>query len=236
MTTKIPLLLACLAWSLSLSAAEQTPENLDLLKHQIALAITKFEQTKMERWAYRVTRFENEEGDITTSTEAFTPHPEIDQQWALIETNGERPTKKQRRQFQKDKREQEKGSYTIKLRNIINQDSLMLKHQTHSHLEMSFDANLEKLGKDASDNLQGSLSYNKELGFIEHITIVNNAPFSPMFSANISEFRLTFDFASIENSILLQQQAMAMKGSFALFTEIDEVSTDTYTDYHYHGL
>lgn len=225
-----------MAWSLCLNATEQAPFDNAHLKQQIDLAITRFEQTRVESWAYRVKRFENEEGDMTTSVEEFTPTLEIDQQWVLIQTNGEQPTKKQLRQFWEDKREQEKGSYRIKLRKIINQDSLILKNQTQNHLKVSFNVNLERLGKDTSDNLQGILSYNKKRGFIEHITIVNTAPFSPMFSANISEFRLTFDFKSIENSILLQQQGMEMKGSFAIFTEIDEVSTDTYSNYRYHGL
>jgi len=46
---------------------------------------------------------------------------------------------------------------------------------------------------------------------------------------------ITFSFVKIDQAILPNQQKMVMKGRFALFAEIDENSTDTYSNYEYKG-
>lgn len=42
-------------------------------KQKIALAIERFKQTDRKNWAYKLARYENEEGDVTCSLEQFLP-------------------------------------------------------------------------------------------------------------------------------------------------------------------
>jgi hypothetical protein len=134
----------------------------------------------------------------------------------------------------KQANKEEGGSnYSLSFREIINKDSVQFLVDSGSHIEASFDVDIEKLGDDAVGKLQGTLFYNKEFEFIEEVIVVNTADFSPMFSANISELTLTFSFIHIDGAILPQQNKMEMKGNFAFFTEIDESSIDTYSSYEY---
>ena len=156
----------------------------DLLKQKISQAIDKFEQTRRESWAYQITRYENEEGEVTSSIEQYTPVNKEGERWTLIRINGEQPTDKQNKTFrekkQKNREKQKEGAnYSVALREIINQDTLKLslKIVIISKRALSY---LDKLGEDAKDKLQGELSYNKQLNFIESMTITNSAAFSPM--------------------------------------------------------
>lgn len=215
------------------------------LNQKIHQAIVKFEQTNRKQWGFTVNRFENEEGDTTQSVEQFTPNTDINKRWLLISANGEKATTKQQEKFLKAKRKQASkkkkkqkqtagnNSYSIKLRELINQETLTYQSESSTHIQMSFQVTLSQFGDDTKGKLDGLLSYNKQDAFIETITITNNAEFSPMFSASISELLLTFSFVQIDHAILFREHALQMKGTFAYFVEIDEVSKDTYFDYQY---
>lgn len=211
------------------------------LKQKIHQAIVKFEQTDRKRWSYQVDRFENEEGDITSSLERFTPAPDAKTPWTLLRINGSKPTAKQQKKFLKTKhkkpeKKQKGKNYSVKFREIINLESLTYQAETPTHLAMTFKVQLSQFGDDAKGKLGGLLSYNKKDEFIETITITNNAEFSPMFSASINDFLLTFNFINFDGSILFREHTLEMKGTFAYFVEIDEVSKDTYSDYQYQAL
>ncbi len=247
MTHKNWLLLAFLAFFACPISAETTnkvsEENLTL-KEKVEQAISKYEQSTRKNWAYHISSYENEEGDITSSVEQFIPAPEVEKQWTLIRMNGETPTQKQIKKFldnkikqakAKDKDQEEDSNYSVALREIINLESLTFSSENTSHLKMNFNVYLSELGEDSIGKLQGSLSYNKQHKFIEHINIKNNAEFSPMFSANITELKLAFSFTNINDNVLPLQQEMEMKGTFAYFTEINETSTDSFSNYNYKG-
>lgn len=215
-------------------------EKQNTLKEKVHQAMVKFEQTDRKLWGFTVNRFENEEGDITESIEQFIPNTDINKRWLLISANGEKATKKQQEKFLENKREQAKEkhaadnkSYTVKLREIINLNTLAFQSETSSHIQMNFQVTLSQFGDETKGKLDGLLSYNKQGEFIETITITNNAPFSPMFSASISELLLTFSFTQIDEAVLFSEHTLQMKGTFAYFVEIDEVSKDTYFDYQY---
>ena len=236
MNTKCGLAIAVLLFTVASAFANGNGvEKHNTLKEKGHQAIVKFEQTDRKHWGFTVNRFENEEGDITESVEQFTPNTDINKRWLLLSANGEKATKKQQEKFLKTKREQANGnnSYTVKLREIINQDTLTLQSETSMHIQMSFQVTLSQFGDETKGKLDGLLSYNKQGAFIETITITNNAKFSPMFSASISELLLTFSFAQIDDAILFSEHALQMKGTFAYFVEIDEVSKDSYFDYQY---
>lgn len=234
MTNKHWFLLAFFSCSLNAQALDKIANQSITPQEKINLAITKFEQTKQEDWAYKITRYENEEGDITSSIEQYNPIETPKSQWKLIRFNGSFPSQNQVKEFTEKKlaqRQEKSSNYSVPLRELINTESLTLSSETANYITMKFDVYLKKLGKDSKGKLTGSLTYNKQLAFIEEINIVNNSEFSPIFSANITDFKLTFTFTNISNNILPLQQNMAMKGTFAFFTEINEVSTDTYSNY-----
>lgn len=210
------------------------------LRSIIAGAISQFEQRSRRDWAYRIDRYENEEGDISRSIELYEPANAPDSQWQLLSINGRTPDNKQQRKFAAAKQLQanEAGqqSFSVKLSELIQLDSLQLTFDSPQYLQAGFGVYLSQLGFDVSKKLQGSLRFNKAQHYIDSIEISNTAPFSPLFSANISEFHLTLRFIKIDSTILPQQQQMKMKGTFAFFTKIDEVSTDTFSDYRYVGL
>ncbi len=209
------------------------------LQQSISHAITQFEQTPREDWSYRISRYENEEGEVTSSLELFDPAQEMSKQWTLLSINEQPPTTNQARKFTEDKQKQaEKSSqhnFSVKLREIIQMDSLELISEDLNSLKANFDVYLSRLGEDATKNLKGSLVFNKHQQFIESIEIVNTGDFSPVFSADITDFKLTFRFIKMDSSILPQQQELSMKGTFAFFTEIEEVSKDTFSEYRYVG-
>lgn len=210
----------------------------------ISRAITDFEQRSRADWSYRVSRYENEEGQISSSIALFEPTKATGQQWTLLSLNGQAPDNKQLRKFAEKKlaeikqKQTEKGgqqSFSVKLRDLIQLDSLQLLSGDKQRFHAGFTVYLSQLGAEASQHLQGSLIFDKQQHYIESIEITNTASFSPLFSAEIKEFKLTLGFIKIDAAVLPARQELTMKGRFAFFSTIDEVSTVSFSDYHYVG-
>jgi len=240
MKKKYCLLLIALGAFFKLFAAENTTAELKLasFKEKVNNAILKVEHTKREFWSYKISRYENEEGDISSSIEQHSP--QSNERWLLKQINGQLPTKKQIKKFAKNKQEQSStekqgNNLQLPLRKLINPESLSLVSTDEKHIVMAFNVSIKKLGKDSIGKLQGKLVYQKEKEFIEKITIWNNAEFSPMFAASITDLALTFTFVHINGAVLAKQNEMKMKGSFAYFSEINETSLDNFSDYLYQG-
>jgi hypothetical protein len=73
---------------------------------------------------------------------------------------------------------------------------------------MAFNVSIKKMGKDSRGKLQGKLVSQKGNQFIEKIPTWNNAEFSPMFTANITDLALTFTFVHINGAVLVKQNEM----------------------------
>ncbi|MEW6999729.1 hypothetical protein AADZ86_18710 [Colwelliaceae bacterium BS250] len=235
---KYCLLLICFGAVFNVTAAENTTAELASFKDKVNGAIIKFENTNKELWSYKISRYEDEEGDISSSIEQHLP--QASEPWLLRQINGQLPTKKQIKKFAKKKQEQgnvenQGTNLQLPLRKLINQENLSLVFNDDKHIVMAFNVYIKKLGQDAIGKLQGKLVYQKEKQFIEKITVWNNAEFSPMFTANITDLSITFTFVDINGAVLVKQNEMKMKGSFAYFTEINETSVDNFSDYLYQG-
>ena len=239
---KYYLLLMCFGLVFNVNATEETIDELASFKEKINQAIIKIEQTDKKLWSYKVSRYEDEEGDITSSIEQHSP--QLNEQWSLKEINGQLPTKKQINKFAKKKQKladkeikenKQEVNIQLPLRKLINPESLSLVSNDEKSIMMAFNVFIKKMGKDSQGKLQGTLTYQKENQFIEKITIWNNADFSPMLTANITDLALTFTFVHINGSVLVKKNEMKMKGSFAYFTEINETSLDSFSDYNYEG-
>jgi hypothetical protein len=237
MNNKYYLLLICFGAVFNVIAAQNTTEELVSIKEKINQAIMKVEHTDRERWSYKISRYEDEEGDISSSIEQHSP--QSNERWHLKQINGQPPTKKQLKKFAKKKQEQNEDkqgkSLRLPLRGLINEKSLYVVSADDKYIVMAFNVDIKKLGKDSIGKLEGKLIYQKEKKFIEKITIWNNVEFSPLFTANITDLALTFTFVHINGAVLTKQNEMKMKGSFAYFTEINETSLDTFSDYLYQG-
>ena len=207
----------------------------------IDASIKQFEETERGKWSYKVVRMESEEGDVTSSTEVFTPHEDKLNRWTLLELNGQQANKAQQDAFVRNKvassesNQNPDSNIKVKLREIIDLETLSFVSENHTHIELAFNVHIEKLGDDAIGKLDGLLTFDKQNHYIDTIRVTNNEEFSPMFSAAISDFKLTLKFTELEDAILPVEASMEMKGSFAFFTEINEVSTDRYSQYVYHG-
>ncbi|MFT7260662.1 MAG: hypothetical protein ACI9MS_002532 [Glaciecola sp.] len=233
---KYCLLVICLGAVFNALATQNTTEELVSLKEKIDRAVVKFEHTEREQWSYTVSRYEDEEGDITSSIEQYSP--QSSERWLLKQINGQQPTTKQIKTYAKKKNKQSNktkqgNNIQLSLRELINQQSLSLLSNDDKYIVMAFDVDWRKLGKDSIGKLQGKLTYQKEKQFIEKISIWNNAEFSPMFTAKITDLAVTFTFLQINEAVLSKQYEMKMKGSFAYFTEINETSLDSFSDYLY---
>jgi len=95
------LLLLGLGIVFNVTAAQNAQTELSLLKEKINSAIVKFENTKKNLWAYQISRYEDEEGDISSSIEQHSPQE--NKPWSLKKIDGQLPTKKQIKSFAKKK-------------------------------------------------------------------------------------------------------------------------------------
>lgn len=205
----------------------------------IAQAIAAFEATPRSNWSRIVERYENEEGDISSRVERYDASLPKGQRWVLLKLNGETPSDKEQRKYQQKRQKQydkktesQESNFSFSLKELILIPTLTLESEDENYLRANFKVSLSQLGDEASNHLQGLLTYNKQQQFIESIDIANTAPFSPMFSAEITELTIQFNFQKIDSAVLPLSNQMTMKGSWAFFTEINEVSKDTYRDFN----
>lgn len=219
---------------LLVSAETESSIAINNFKTTINTAISNFEATQLNQWSFQVERYENEEGDITSSIERFSPQQLDAQQWQLLKVNNREPTTIEQRDFQQRKQDTDLN-ISLRLSELIQTDSLAVMSEDDAYIRASFDVYLEKLGDDASEHLQGTLAFAKQGEFIERIEITNTSSFSPMFAARIDALTLNLAFVKIDQAILTHSIDLKMQGSFALFTEIDEVSSDIYSDYQFIG-
>jgi len=233
---KVSLLALLVLTSYKAQASEITSNS--LMVEKVEQAIGQLQQTKRKNWAYQVSHYENEEGDITQSIESYNPLRPSSEHWILLSIGGKAPTQKQQQKFMADKNkptEKDKNSLQIRLDELIQLDTLEIKTVDPTQFTASFDVYLERLGDKASKSLTGLLTYDRTQEFIRHIEISNKDLFSPVLTAEITEFNLLLSFKKLNDRILPHEKNMQMKGSFAFFTEIDEVSTVTYSNYQYIG-
>lgn len=219
------------------ASANQQLSNSNAIE-KVKTAMHQMQQTERKNWAFEVSHYENEEGDITQSVESYNPLRAQSEHWTLLSIGGNTPTDKQQQEFIAEKNEPEdknKNNLKVKLDELIQLQSLQVENVNSAEFTASFDVYLERLGEEASKSLTGLLTYDREQGFIRHIQITNKDLFSPVLTAEITEFKLLLSFKKLQNRILPHEKNMQMKGSFAFFTEIDEVSTVTYSNYQYVG-
>lgn len=210
------------------------------LREKVQKAITAFENTERSQWHFTLKKYENEEGDISSSIEQHNANPAGPNRWTLVQIDGEVPTEKQTQRYLKKKAEQRKKnkdkakkehSFSFRLKEIIKMETLQLIAESPETLQMGFQVNLSEFGEEASSKLQGHLYYDIAEQFIAVIEITNSESFSPMFSADITLLSLRLEFIKVNNAILPSKNRMDLQGTWAFFTEINEISEALFSDY-----
>jgi hypothetical protein len=208
----------------------------DLLEHQnnVRTSFELFSKTNRKKFSYTITKYENEEGDVTSSLETYSPAATIPRSWSLIELNGEIPTKKQVNNYlnnKSKKKDKSKNNQSISISQLVDIDTLHILNEDNEFIKSSFKVGYSRFGEDAKEKLEGILTYDKKNRFVKNLEIINNDNFSPMFSADINKLKLTLNFIKIKNAILPLSTTMRLVGSMAMFIEIDEISTVDYSNY-----
>ena len=220
-------------------AAVTSTQQQTFTRETIDSAIAKLERTELQQWAFCLASSENEEGEVTSSTECFDPSLPAEQQWQLRLSNGQKPTAEQQRQYLTAKQKQAKKgksfNLTLKLSRVVVLDTVQFVREDATSWYGRFDVDIAKLGDKASKQLQGELRFNKAGHFIDRIEIRQRGPFSVMWGTEIQRFELSIAFIQQGDAILQQQQQMKMQGTFAFVTPIDEVSSDVFSDFRYIG-
>jgi len=229
-------LLISLIFCLITNQAHSETIKTDLIEHQnnVRASFELFSQTKRKNFSYTITKYENEEGDETSSLEKYSPAASIPQSWSLIKLNGAIPTKEQVNKYLKNKskkKDKSKNNQTISISQLVDIDSLHILSEDDELIKSSFKVGYSRFGEDAKKKLEGILTFDKNNHFVQNIEIINNDNFSPMFSADINKLKLTLSFIKIKNAILPLSTTMRLVGSMAMFIEIDEISTVDYSNY-----
>ena len=213
--------------------SSQSFSNPEVLKRTVEQAITQYSATNRANWSYTLNKYEDEEGDISSSIEQHNALAAKGQRWTLVQIDGDKPSAKKQQRYQKKKAKKDKGkqSYSFRLAEIIKIETLQLVSVSSDMLQMSFKVNIEQFGEEASRKLQGILNYDLNENYIKRIEISNNDSFSPMFSAKITKLLLEMDFIKIHDNVLPAKNRMVLQGTWAFFTEINEVSEATYSNY-----
>ncbi|KZN47253.1 hypothetical protein JL49_04530 [Pseudoalteromonas luteoviolacea] len=219
-------LYTCLFVSFSTLALEDTYQQF------VEKAIAKFQATERSKWAFTYHNNEIEEGEKTEVYAQYVPHNPRGERWQLLKLNGIRPTKKEAKNFASHR---EHEGYSIKLTELINPKALLLDKETDQTITFSYPVQLADLGKDAIGKLIGTVKINKSTANIEEVNIINTEAFSPIALADISHFKLSMQFQTINNSVLPKNTYMEMNGTFSFFVDIEETSQTTFSNYQFLG-
>jgi len=233
--TLLKLLISLIVCVIANQAHSETIKT-DLLEHQnnVRASFELFSQTNRKDFSFTITKYENEEGDETSSLEKYSPAEDISQSWSLIELNGETPTKKQVNTYLKNKskkKDKSKNNQSISISQLVDIDTLHILSEDNEFIKSAFKVGYSRFGEDAKKKLEGILTFDKKNRFVKNLEIINNDNFSPMFSADINKLKLTLSFIKIKNAILPLGTTMRLVGSMAMFIEIDEISTVDYSNY-----
>ncbi|KZN67813.1 hypothetical protein [Pseudoalteromonas luteoviolacea] len=219
-------LYTCLFVSFSTLALEGTHQQF------VEKAIAKFQATERSKWAFTYHNNEVEEGDKTEVYAQYAPQNPRGERWQLLKLNGIKPTPKEAKNFASNREHQ---GYSIKLTELINPKALSLDKETDQTITFTYPVELADLGKDAIGKLTGTVTINKSTASIEEVNIINTEAFSPVALADISHFKLSMQFQTINNSVLPKNTHMEMNGTFSFFVDIEETSQTTFSNYQFLG-
>ena len=161
-------------------------------------------------------------------------------------------------QAEEVKKEAKEDQQEQNLIDMIDFDSLKLVKQTETQVHFDFIPNLNKMGEDSKKQLKGLLLFNRQTQHVEILDIQNIADLSPALSVTIKKFAMKFELKAIKQTaevhgslsntpppipkvkvtryaLLPNKISINIYGKAAVFSTIDQKTTETYSDYQFVG-
>ncbi len=200
---------------------------------QVRQCLEELDREKMdENWFYTMTTVTKDEILVTHSN----PLRDKNKRVKLISVNDKTPSADRRKAFKKEEanrleRESEKGGQ-LRYSEMVDLDTLKFKtlNENNKTVQLSFSPRLKDM-EDERDKFIGSLTFNTVTGLIETLAIENTEKVSPAFSVSIHRYKMTLDFVSRNNSLLIGQLKSTVKGKVGFLKTIDVDVDIIFSDY-----
>ena len=196
-------------------------------KHLIESTLKQIERSIHNSSTYKTTKIENINGDISSVIATYDPRRKPQSPWHLITIDGNIPSKDQIEDFLISIDD----SKPSKLTDFIDLNSLKFREEDANTSTFIFEGRNKKFGDGAIGKLDGTIIIDKKENTLLSMIVVSNSAFSSKFTMDISHWRMEFEFARQGNLAIQTSQKAEMKGTIALFVDIDIKSSVSYTDY-----
>lgn len=222
--------LVTLLASVAMPSVYATGDNkLLAYKRLIESTFKQVERSKSAMSAYKTTKVEDINGDISTVIATFDPRRAPESPWNLINIDGHEPSSEDI----KDYLIEIDDSKPNEIIDFIDVSTLKIIAEDDNTVTLFFSGRNKKFGDAAIGKLDGSLIIDKQMNFPVSMTIVNNQKFSPKLILAIDHWRMEFNFARAGNLTIQTGQKAEMSGYIAMLTELKLSTLVTYSDYEH---
>ena len=211
------------------SAYAAKDNSLPHYKHLIESTLKQIERTKSDTSAYKTTKIENINGDVSNVIATYDPRRKPQTPWHLITIDGDKPSKDQKEDFLISIDD----SKPTKLNDFIDINSLKLKEDGENTITFYFEGRNKKFGDSVIGKLDGTIVLDKRENTLLSMIVVNNSKFSSKYTVDISHWSMKFEFARHGGFIIQTSQKAEMKGTIALFVDLDVNASVAYSNYEH---
>jgi hypothetical protein len=207
--------------------SSDSPDYVALAKSRLA----EMDETDTgENWFFTTTIHTSEETLVSRND----PSKKEGARRELISVNGEPPTSKRLKKFEKQEAERledsDKDDNRSKFSEMVDFSTLALVEVINGQALLSFTPVLDRLEKE-SDKLNGSLRMNAETHLLEELSLVNTAKLSPAFSVSLKTFNMNFSFFPVDSVVLLSRMKTSIEGKAGFLKKFKESTEITFSDY-----
>ena len=181
--------------------------------------------TEHKKFAF-VQRVDGEDG-----IEISTFIPSTEPEWTLVSINGEAPSNKEIKKFNKDKIKEAERNEGNGFRDLIAKGSVVVESETESEIVVSFTPELDDMSDKAMESMRGKAVFNAEDEALISLSIYSIEPFSPALSVKLEEMNMSFEFDQVQGETLPRQYLFSFRGKVAGLKSFDVDSTVAYSDY-----
>lgn len=221
---------ALTVFTLLLSSHVQSSSSPDYVELAKSHLVQMDETDTGENWFYTITIQSDEETLITKNE----PSKEGGARRELISVNGEPPTPKRLKKFEKREakrlEESENDKSQTQFSEMVDFSTLTLVEVTNGQALLSFVPVLDGL-EEESDKLNGSLRLNTETHLIEELSLANTAELSPAFSVSLKTFNMYFSFLPVDGESLVSQMKINIEGKAGFLKKFSESTDISFSDY-----
>jgi hypothetical protein len=225
------LYLVVIVFALLHSGHVQSSDSPDYVAHAKSGLAEMDETDTGENWFFTATIHSDEETLVSRND----PSKKEGARRELISVNGEPPTSKRLKKFEKREAKRHEDSDNDNSRSqfseMVDFSTLALVEVTNGQALLSFTPVLDGL-EEESDKLNGSLRMNADTHLIEELSLINTAKLSPTFSVSLKTFNMIFSFFPVDGVVLLSQMKTSIEGKAGFLKKFKESTEITFSDYH----